>query len=204
MAPRSLVGRIVKEEILAGKPVLEESLVPPDRAPLFSEVVPPGYRAIGVMVDGHGDSDRLMRSRDRVDVVVTMEDENGVPSSKILLQDVEILSMPDQSSVGQAVRPGANSDHLPVTLAVTPAEGEKLSLAMHIGTIQLLVRGHDDADTARTSGVTKDTLLPHDGASSANAQGEPATTYRTVEIIKGQERHRERFRETSRNTGGTS
>ena len=198
-AVQSVAGRIVKDEIPKGAPILESSLVPSDRAPLLGEMVPPGYRAIGLFVDGRGDMARFIRARDHVDVVVTMDDEDGTPSSKILLQDVVVLAVPDATTA--AVQGTTRVDSVPVTVAVTPADGEKLSLAMRIGTIQLLVRGQDDGRQALTSGVTQDTLLPQ----SAN-QNEAPTTYRTVEIIRGQDRVRERFRQApqSATPGGAS
>ena len=204
-ATQSVVGRIVKDlAIQKGTPILESSLVPADRPPLMREMVPPGYRAVGVFVDGRGDIERFLRSFDHVDVVVTMEDEGGIPSSKVLLQDMIVLAVPETQT--GTTHQGTHADSVPVTLAVTPADGEKLSLAMRVGTIQLLVRGRDDGQPTQTSGVTKDTLLPPNTGLNYQAQDGSSTTYRTVEVIKGQERHRERFRESLQpnNAGGAS
>ncbi len=178
--PRALFGRVVKEQIPYGSPVLEASLVPAARRSLVTASLAPGYRAVGVFIDSRGGVQQVLQAGDRVDVVVTMDDDEGVSSSKILLQDIEVLRVPDGSNSA------SRSEGIPVTLAVTPQDAERLSLAMHIGTMQLLVRSYADEQVASTSGVTRDTLLP---------EAEPSASYRVVEVIKGMDRTRQRFRE---------
>jgi pilus assembly protein CpaB len=186
--PQSLIGRLVKEPIAQRGPILETSLAPVGHRPLH---LAKGYRAVGVSVDARGGIQRFLESGDHVDVVVTMDDEEGVTSSRVILQDIEVLAVPERSDPN--MREGGSNEQVPVTLAVTPPDAEALSLAMHIGTIQLLFRGYADEQVAQTSGVTRDTLLPRVAASMAVNP----MTYRVVEVIRGQDRVRQRFREGS-------
>ena len=195
--PQLLIGRLVKEPIAQRDAVLETSLAPVGHRPLH---LAKGYRAVGVSVDARGGIQRFLKSGDHVDIVVTMDDEEGMTSSKMILQDIEVLAVPELSDAN--MREGGSGEKVPVTVAVTPPDAETLSLAMHIGTIQLLFRGYADDQVAQTSGVTRDTLLPRDGMLQKSAgMGTAASmavnpmTYRVVEVIRGQERVRQRFRE---------
>ena len=195
-----LMGRVAKHDIQEGQLILEGSLVPSGQTPLLGAIVPSGYRAIGVFVDARGGIQKFLRAGDHVDVVVTMDTEEEVSSSKVLLQDIEVLAVPEsERSQDGSVNPLSGEATIPVTLAVTLRDAEKLALAMHVGSVQLLGRAYDDNQLARTSGVTKDTLLPTDGVSAAQVSKSPesSATYRSVELIKGQERSRQRFRELS-------
>ncbi len=191
-------GRIARTDIPTGTIITETLLVPPTQSPIRA-LLKAGFRAIGVFVDARGAIQRMVQTGDRVDVIVTMEDEQNVSSSRVLLQDVEVLMVPPQEKSEDLTysAPERGSEWLPVTLAVRPADAEKLSLAMRVGSIQLMLRGYDDAVKPETSGVTRDTLLPavmNPPVASKGAATTPSeTTFSQVELIKGQERNRERF-----------
>jgi len=194
--PRLLLGRITKDHVRAGEPILESSLIPASgRQPLTSSL-PPGYRAVGVFVDPRGGIQRVLQPGHHVDVVVTMDDEDGIASSRLLVQDVEVLAVPDAADATTRFGASSASSGLPVTLAVTPAAAEQLALAMHIGTIHLLVRNYADDALTQTFGVTEDFLMPQ------AAGQDPATAYRVVEVLKGQERFRQRFHAGTGATAG--
>ena len=180
----SLIGRTVKTEIPVGTPVRETYLAPMHEADHsgMKATVPDGYRAVGVFVDTRGGVQQFLRIGDRVDVAVTYE-ETGVTStvnpngssrritSRVVLQDIEVLDVPDEKSedqeadnrqqrrVAKTFQADISENRLPVVLALTPSQGEKLSLAMQIGTIHLLKRGADDTHQVLTPGVTQDTLF---------------------------------------------
>ena len=183
----SVVGRAVKQPILAGAPVTEGALASPNS--LLEARLAQGYRAVGVFVDGRGGLQKYLQPGDRVDVVVTAEDAHAGSAAKMLLQDIEVLEIPERegSSTYQDVQ-----SWMSVILAVTPPDAERLALAMHVGTVQLIGRGIHDMQVQGTSGVTRDTLLPQErGGSGSSASFGP--TYRSVEVIRGGARVQERF-----------
>lgn len=180
---QSLVGRRVKSEIPSGAPVLETSLASREAVTLagLQRTVPAGFRAVGAFVDLRGGIQQFLRAGDRVDVVVTVQEQTSAPVveeetvkpnrrmvwSKVLLQDIEVLDVPgdtngDRGEAGRdtsTFKADTSRERLPVVLAMTPSDAEKLSLAMQIGTIQLLKRGVADDDVTPTAGVTQDTLF---------------------------------------------
>jgi pilus assembly protein CpaB len=185
---RPLVGRIVKRPVAAGKPILQDSLAATKS--IFEARLQPGYRAVGVFVDARGGLQRYLQAGDRVDVVVTMDNKDAGSSSRLILQDVEILEIPRKEGSAEH----QTAAWMPVVLAVTPWDGEKLSLAMNVGTIQLLGRGSEDTQITATSGVTRDTLVAGGPMTiEQGAAGPHGTTYRSVELIKGDSRSEERF-----------
>lgn len=192
---RLLIGRRVREAIPEGAVIRETALLSAE--PRVIAEVPTGFRAVGVFVDARGGIQQLLRAGDHVDAVVTMDDEEGVTASRVLLQDIEILAVASNSEASSTFtsRPGSGPVWTPVTVSVTPADAERLSLAMQAGTIQLLLRSAADAKRVATSGVTKDTLLPQGslGQRVISAGGSEDTAYQVVEIIKGNARHRQRF-----------
>lgn len=186
---RSVVGRVVEEPIAADAPILESALLPPGQRVAFRHRMPAGYRAIRVPAGEIGAVQDLLQPADRVDVVVTLKNEQGLPSSKVLLQNVEVLEVPRPEQTGE-IRRSAAPEQSYVTLAVLPAEAEKLSLALSAGALQLLLRGPDDRQPIQTPGVSQDTLLPSQG-----------TLYRAVEVIRGQQRRVERFGDNAERIG---
>lgn len=200
--PHLVFGRTVRRTIKTNAPILESSLVPAGDSPGLKDLLPPGYRALGVSVDARGNIQNHLKAGDQVDVLVTMKDENEIPSSKVLLQNVQVLAVPALPETQGGSR-SSQGDTLPVVLAVTPWHAEKLTLAVDVGTLQLMLRGYEDQWPVQTSGVTLDTLLPAGGAASQSVgmiqevveeEMTPAT-YRPVEIIKGQQREHQRFRQ---------
>ena len=179
---RSLIGRRLKDEVPAGGLVLETSLASREEVTLagLPQKVPSGYRAVGVFVDLRGGIQQFLRVGDHVDVVVTVEEQTAptvtesesfrptrrVVWSKVLLQDIEVLDVPGMTERADTggresgtFRADTNRERLPVVLAMSVPDAEKLSLAMQIGTIQLLKRGVEDKDILPTTGVTQDTLF---------------------------------------------
>ncbi len=207
----SIEGRTTRASIPSGSPVVESLLVPLNQSPIRA-LLKPGFRAVSVFVDGRGDIKRLLQAGDRVDVVVTMDDQDNMASSRMVLQNIEVLMVPpvnDHENESNYSASAEQQEWVPVTLAVRPSDAEKLALAMKVGSIQLLVRGYEDEAMPGTTGVTKDTLLPASLATEIDTDLNKddketvektleGATYRQIEVIKGQERHRQRFLESQR------
>jgi len=196
--PGQVVGRMVKERIREGEPIVDKALSPADESPVLGVVIPPGYRAMGVFVDARGGIQHFLRPGDHVDVVVTVlekeRERKMFSSSQMVLQDVTVLAVPPAAELKKEKKKDS-IPIVPVTLAVTPHQSEKLSLGMEIGVLQLVVRGYNEKQLASTSGVTWDTLLPGSPSShSMILKPEEATvSYQVVELIRGGDRRQQRF-----------
>ncbi len=194
--PSEISGRILKTEIKKGETILGGMLAPKGDGIPLGVMVPPGMRGVIVHVDPESNVEEFLRVGDRVDVVLTLDnDTTQVSSSKILLQDTQVLGVPTAKDEVDPRR--SSSEWVPVALAVSPADAEKLALANNIGTVQLIVRGYDDETAVWTSGVTTDTIIPQGAADSARQvpiNSESKRALRTVEVIKGNDRTEERFK----------
>jgi pilus assembly protein CpaB len=108
---RALLGRAVKTDIYTGQPVFRFSLAGESAAPGLPVVIPPGYRAMTILVTENKGVGGFIKPGDHVDVIGTfeykfpavgkkaMEKQSGdsAPDSihvaKTILQDVKVLAI---------------------------------------------------------------------------------------------------------------
>ncbi len=151
----ALVGRSGRIALVPGEPVLEEHLWPPGQRERAILPVPPGLRAVTVAVDEVVGVAGFVQPGMVVDVVSTMDIE-GETTTRFLLQRVRVLACAQEAD--HASEEGAKVVSS-ATLAVSPTDAERLILAADRGKIRLAMRSNAESSTARTSGVTPDTLL---------------------------------------------
>lgn len=136
--PESIMGRIVKGEIVRDEPILEQRLFPKDltAAGMMSVMVPPGKRAITVGVNEVIGVSGFILPKDRVDVIAIRTTTGTSGYSETAVQNVEVLA------VGKRLEQEGkqNVEVLTVTLAVTPGEAERLALALQQGKIHIVLR----------------------------------------------------------------
>lgn len=203
-AVKPVVGRVVLRDFLRGEPIVESKLVPTDKnkGGLLSLKVPPGMRAFSVKVNEVVGVGGFIVPDSRVDVVVTTAvspERQQEQVSKTFLQDVLVLA------AGQTVE---QKDNKPitvntVTIAVTPADAEKLALASNDGKIQLVLRHFSDGEKVETPGSEKGTLIgsmrpqtrvaaKKTKAGKKSAPLQVADSSYTVEVIRAGKRTAER------------
>jgi pilus assembly protein CpaB len=106
----------------------------------------PGMRAIAVKVNAETATAGFVLPGSRVDVVVTTRSND--PTAKVFLQGMLVLAV-DAQKDRNPEQP--NIQGQTVTLAATPEEATRLSLAGTIGELRLLPKAH--GDTKRTANV---------------------------------------------------
>jgi pilus assembly protein CpaB len=159
-------GRVVRGSIVAGEPLLEGKLAPQlsGKGGLMPMLVPEGQRAVTIKVDDAVKESGFVLPNSRVDVLVSMAKERGSQDriSKVIIQDVTVLA------AGQTVELRDNKPVTvtTVTLALQPAQVERLALAQSEGKLTLAMRNLRDTQIVHTRGVTAASLLS-DGAPSA-------------------------------------
>jgi len=159
-------GRVVRGSIVAGEPLLEGKLAPhlSGKGGLMPMLVPEGQRAVTIKVDDAVKESGFVLPNSRVDVLVSMAKERGSQDriSKVIIQDVTVLA------AGQTVELRDNKPVTvtTVTLALQPAQVERLALAQSEGKLTLAMRNLRDTQIVQTRGVTAASLLS-DGAPSA-------------------------------------
>ena len=168
-SPEHVVGRIPRERILANEFIREERLADPESGTGLNALIPRTMRAISVGISGGAALGQFLEPGNYVDMLVTLSPQvyqegasDGV-QTHTMLQSVYVLAV-DNVHGGMAgndrQREGSTQT---VTLSVTPTQAEKISYAMSVGRITLLLRNDMDEETLEdTKGVSVDDILPPD------------------------------------------
>lgn len=122
--------------------------------------VRPPRRAVTIALDPIIGVAGFPKPGDRVDVIATFDTERGVGMvTRTILQDVEILALGSEiNPTGKEGPSGKEGEARPqptATLAVLPAEAEKLILAEARGKLRLALRPIEDDTFRARSGVTE-------------------------------------------------
>ena len=162
--------RPVISDIPAEEPVVASRIAAKGSGSGLGPLIPPGMRAVGVRVNDVVGVAGFVLPGMRVDVLVT-----GRPPTRgdtdtetqTVLQNITVLS------AGQSIQNDGKSQPtvVPVvTLLVTPAGAEALTLANAEGKIQLVLRNSTDRDVVATGGRKLHELY---GAASVAPEGPP-------------------------------
>lgn len=152
-----LKGRVLKQALREGDHIRPEDLMN-DKDAWMSYLLPKGYRAIGLRVnieDIAGGFASLPLSR--VDIISTIRRGNDKDSySQTLLQNVLVLA------ADQTIHADTNKGAMPattVTVALTPEEAQKVTLARQMGTLSLALRSFEDRQKVDVAKTTVEGLL---------------------------------------------
>lgn len=171
---RDLVGAVTRRNFVAGELLLPAAVIRPGERGFLAAVIGPGHRAVAIAVEAATAAGGLIWPGDHVDVVLTQEiRDDSVPLgqrvlSETILTDVRILST-DQLLDSAAQTPsGPEAVAAPravpatVTLEVTPAEAERLTVGATLGKLQLALRAVDGehADASPETGTWAATVSP--------------------------------------------
>ena len=157
-SPDSVVGRVSRIPIFKGEAIVPGRLAPDGTAGGIEVKILPGKRAMSVRIDDVAGIAGLVQPNSRVDVMLTTRDgtAQGAQVSKLFMSNMRILSVGSQVARGEDGRP-INAPT--ATLEVTPAEAERLALAVREGAIQLVLRGYGDPDSVQPTGAKRGDLL---------------------------------------------
>ena len=145
-----VVDRPVMSPIQPEEPVVEARLALRGSGGGVAPLIPPGMRAISVRVNDVVGVAGFVLPGMRVDVLVTGRPPGHDDTvTTTVLQNIAVLS------AGKTIQADANSQSIStpvVTLLVTPAQAESLTLANTEGRIQLGLRNSTDQERAETPG----------------------------------------------------
>lgn len=158
------VGTPVQEYVEKGDVLNERNFAKPATQTDFTSEVGMGHRAISLPVDQITGVAGLVKARDRVDVIATMEFTTSSPGGTrsvletlTVLEDVTVLAVDNRTagyaSVPLRFRRESDTSYTCVTLSVTPEEARilKLAQAQSQGMLTLALRNPTD----RTSNLGK-------------------------------------------------
>jgi len=149
----ALAGGVTRRAFATGEMVVPGSVITPGERGFLAAIVTPGHRAIAVSVDAVTAAGGLIWPGDRVDIILTQEiRDDGVALSQrvvseTILSDVRILSadqkLEQAGDAGKGVEGAMEPRRVPttVTVEVTPADAERLTVAATLGRLHLTLRG---------------------------------------------------------------
>lgn len=159
---QKLDGRVLKESLLRGEPILDAKLTPVGTLGGLSAVIGEGKRAITVRVNDVIGVAGFALPGNYVDIIVNTQKDARDPGtqrdqniSKIVLEKILVLAVAQE--VGRDETKPKVVDA--VTLEVSPEQAEKIDLARSIGTLSLVLRNQIDPKAIDTAGATKASLL---------------------------------------------
>lgn len=184
--PQAVAGSFAKSDFLANEPIVANKLFIGERTTgVMPLLIPTGMRAMSVEVDEVSDIAGFVTPHSRVDVLVAVAGTGpGEPSfSRIVLQNIEVLA------VAQEIEHAKDEPQVVkvVTLVVTPADAEKLTLASREGMLRLAMRNYSDSKIVATSGIGLTDLLHSSGSVGSalpmmRVQPEPGFGARTAHV----------------------
>jgi pilus assembly protein CpaB len=132
------------------EPVLVTRITGPGQKGGLSALIDPGMRAVTVRVDDVKGVAGFITPGDRVDIVLTRNEEKGAATSSyadVLLQNVKVLGVDQLANANQEKAEVAKA----VTVEVTTEQAQKLVLAQGVGTLSLVLRkaGAEDPESTR-------------------------------------------------------
>jgi len=175
--PDSVIGRVTRVPVFKGEPIVPGRLAPAGTGPGLEVKITPGKRAMAVKINDVVGLSGLIQPNSRVDVLVTLKEEGSLDRqrAKLFMNDVRVLSVGTQverSEEGKAISATT------AALEVTPAEAERLAVAMNQGSIQLVLRGYGDPDSVKTNGATSSDVLGQMRVPIATIAEAPAPVHR--------------------------
>jgi pilus assembly protein CpaB len=180
---QKLDGRVLKESLLHGEPILEAKLTPVGTLGGLSAVIGEGKRAITVRVNDVIGVAGFALPGNYVDIIVNTQKDGRDPGatrdqniSKIVLEKILVLAVAQE--VGRDETKPKVVDA--VTLEVSPEQAEKIDLARSIGTLSLVLRNQIDPKAIDTAGATKASLLQTPVAVAPAPEPKPVHIVRKV------------------------
>lgn len=156
-----LVGRVARDSMQRGEPILESRLAPVGTKGGLSAVVAEGKRAMTVRVNDVIGVAGFALPGTYVDVMVNTQSEGSKGNdkdrtiSKIVLERILVLAVAQEADRDTTKPKVVNA----VTLELSPGQAEMIDLARSVGTLSLVLRNQTEMKTVATAGITKADLL---------------------------------------------
>jgi pilus assembly protein CpaB len=156
--------RIVLRSIEPGELVLESKITKIGESPRMSMNLGAGMRAVSISIDAVSGVAGFVSAGDRVDILLTRE-QQGQLTSSVILQDITIIAVDQRSNAeGSSPRLGRT-----VTVEVDTTQAQKLAVARQVGKLSLTLRGlgettSDDALEPVTADALSDFQAPDKAA----------------------------------------
>jgi pilus assembly protein CpaB len=138
--------RVVLTPIEANEPILSSKITGPGQRATLSATISEGMKAVTIRVNDVEGVAGFVLPGDRVDVVLTRQQEKLAAASDVVLQNIKVLAV-DQIADERTDKPSVAKA---VTLEVDVTSAQKLALAATVGTLSLALRKAGEATAQNT------------------------------------------------------
>ncbi len=194
---------IALREIHRGEAVLPYKISAHGARGGMTAKIPESMRAITIPVNEVKGVAGFVLPGDHVDVLhtTTVGRKDNKPVTRTLLEDALVLGV-DQVSSDKEEKPRVVNA---VTLLVKPDEGQKLTLAQHVGELSLLLRNDTDKSVERPDVASLSALWSVAGEEHAAPTRKAGTSSaRVVEVIRGLSIDREGVKDAKPTSAATT
>jgi len=141
-----LVGRIPRERILVDEVVRAQRLADADAGLGLNAIIPRGTRALSIEIKDGAALAGMLSPGSYVDVLVTVDGEDGHPETRTLLQSTYVLGVNRRLSGESRSDATEHRGHgkPAVTLLVSPSDAEQVAHASMVGDLRLTLRNGSD------------------------------------------------------------
>ncbi len=138
-------GRTAMRPIVANEILTQKSLATGANRLSTAPMLNPQMRAIAVPVNEVAGVAGLIYPGDRVDVFFTRQPEEAMPYGELLAQGARVLAVGSDMNLGKEKPEVVKS----ATLEVTPLQAQKITLALTVGSLNLVLRHFTDEARVR-------------------------------------------------------
>lgn len=147
-------GAMIRRSLRPGDPLLPQDILRPGDHGFLAAVLAPNMRAITIGVDIVSGSAGLIWPGDHVDLILTQSIEGpGVArgqrlAAETVLSNIRVIAVDQRLVQGAAADASAPKGARTVTLEVTQAQAERVSVAERLGHLSLVVRSAEQTAAA--------------------------------------------------------
>ncbi len=159
----SITHRYTSVTILPDDMMTEKRLLDEASVPNLARAIPPGKRAVSIAVSKVTSVGGFVQQGDIVDVIATFRPRNSEPVTKIVLQNIQILAVGNTYEFDGSIpssTPAISAAKVElVTLALSPAELEKLLYLDSSTNFRFVLKNPVDNNLIQTKGATERTVM---------------------------------------------
>jgi pilus assembly protein CpaB len=147
--PASLIGTVVRNEISAGQPLTQGSLIKPGERGFLAAALGPGMRAVTVPINATGSVAGFIFPGDRVDLLLTQDVTGGgdgqpLKVTETIIRNLRVLATDQRlTGVNEEGKPVVLNMSM-VTFEATPKIAEKIAVAQTLGSLSMSLRSIAD------------------------------------------------------------
>lgn len=148
-------GRMLRAPVREGAPLGASALVP--LYDQFSRVIGKGNVGYTLQVDETNSISGMIAPGDHVDILLTVDQEQGGARVLPLLEDVNVLATGNR--VGDTPAGEDDQGYSNITLELSPEQAQRLTVAAKAGSMRVMLRQVEDRSAFGLDGMTQKELL---------------------------------------------